>query len=92
MCVAGFITSLLLLFPFNWIFSIVGIHACKKHGKRGKGLGIFGLIWSIVTTILFCAIVGCGIVALNNFSSDFDADEFEDTIQEIMEEYEDYDF
>ena len=92
MCIAGFITALLLLFPFNWIFSIVGIHACKKHGKRLKGLGIFGLVWSIITTLLFVGIVGCGIVAFNSFSSDFDVDEFEDTIQEIMEEYEDYDY
>jgi hypothetical protein len=90
MCVAGFVTALLGLFPFNWIFSIVGIHACKKHGKRGKGLGIFGLVWSIITTVLFCAIVGFFIFAINDLNSSVDWDkelqDFYEEIEEVVEE------
>ena len=82
MCVAGFITSLLLLFPFNWIFSIVGIHACKKHGKRGKGLGIFGLIWSIITTLIFVGTIGLFCYGVAEYGGDV-----EDVFDEVVSEY-----
>ena len=67
MCIAGFITSLLGLFPLNLIFSIVGVVGCKKKGLRGKGLGVAGIIISIIEFVLiillFFATIGIGIVA-----------------------------
>ena len=92
MCVAGFITALLGLFPFNWIFSIVGIHACKKHGKRGEGLGIFGLVWSIITTLIFVGVVGCFAYAVAEYGGDY-METFEEIVEEMDDiDLDDYDF
>ena len=64
LCVAGFVTALLGLFPIDLILSIVGIVSCNKHGKRGKGLGIAGIIISILTgfvVIIMIAVLVLGI-------------------------------
>ena len=62
LCVAGFIVSLASIF-FNAFFlapSIVGIilsacgrSQCKNKGYRGNGLGVAGLVISIITLILY---------------------------------------
>ena len=91
LCVAGFITALFQLFPLNFILSIAGMVSCKKHGKRGKGLGIAGLIISILSALIFIGISGAGVVALNSFdSSDVDWDkevqDFYEEIEKVVEE------
>lgn len=91
LCVAGFITALFQLFPLNFILSIAGMVSCKKHGKRGKGLGIAGLIISILSALIFIGVIGVGVAAINSFdSSDVDWDkEVQDFYEEIEKVVED---
>ena len=91
LCVAGFITALFQLFPLNFILSIAGMVSCKKHGKRGKGLGIAGLIISILSALIFIGVIGVGVAAINSFdSSDVDWDkevqDFYEEIEKVVEE------
>lgn len=59
--IAGFITAILQLSPFNLVFSIIGVRACKKYGMRGRGLGFFSIILSLldilVATVILLAFV-----------------------------------
>ena len=91
LCVAGFITALFQLFPLNFILSIAGMVSCKKHGKRGKGWGIAGLIISILSALIFIGVIGAGVAAINSFdSSDVDWDkEVQDFYEEIEKVVED---
>ena len=54
MCIAGFVCSLVLLGILGLIFSLVGINDCNNQGLSGQGLGIAGVIISIVKLSLFC--------------------------------------
>lgn len=59
--IAGFITAILQLSPINLVFSIIGVQACKKYGMRGRGLGVFSIILSLldilVATVILLAFV-----------------------------------
>ena len=62
MCIAGFVCSLVLFGILGLVFSIVGINDCNKQGLGGKGLGIAGMIISIIKVcclILYFTAVGC---------------------------------
>ncbi|MBO4265969.1 MAG: hypothetical protein IK128_06930 [Clostridiales bacterium] len=65
-CVAGFVTAIFQLSPFNLLFSIIGVHECNKYGKRGKGLGILGIILSLFDVIVLTLFFG--IIFLGWFS------------------------
>ena len=62
-CVSGFVCSF-----FNpllgFIFSIVGISQAAKYQDKGKGLGIAGLIISILNMIVMCIAIVCILIAL----------------------------
>ena len=62
-CVSGFVCSF-----FNpllgFIFSIVGISQAAKYQDKGKGLGIAGLIISIINMIVMVIAMICIFVAI----------------------------
>lgn len=62
MCIAGFVCSLALFGVLGLIFSIIGMKECNEKGLNGKGLGIAGLIISIVKIaliVLYFTCLGC---------------------------------
>lgn len=62
MCIAGFVCSLALFGVLGLIFSIIGMKECNEKGLNGKGLGIAGLIISIVKMtllVLYFTCLGC---------------------------------
>ncbi len=91
-CVAGFVTAIFQLSPFNLIFSIIGVHECKKYGKRGMGLGVFSIIFSlldiIVITVIMLAILGFSAITLPFGISDYvtKSKEAEESIKEHNEQ------
>lgn len=93
-CVAGFVTAIFQLSPFNLIFSIIGVHECKKYGKRGMGLGVFSIIFSlldiIVITVIMLAILGFSAITLPDGISDYvsKSKEAEESIKEHNEQVE----
>ena len=50
-CIAGFIMPFLFFGAIGLPLSIIGVFDCKKNGKRGKGLGIAGIVLSILNII-----------------------------------------
>ena len=59
-CIAGFIMPFLFLGAIGLPLSIIGVFDCKKNGKRGKGLGIAGIILNalnIVEVIVTCILL-----------------------------------
>ena len=59
-CIAGFIMPFLFLGAIGLPLSLIGFFECKKNGKRGKGLGIAGIILNalnIVEVIVTCILL-----------------------------------
>ena len=59
-CIAGFIMPFLFFGAIGLPLSIIGVFDCKKNGKRGKGLGIAGIILNalnIVEVIVTCILL-----------------------------------
>lgn len=59
MCIAGFVCALVLPGVLGLIFSIIGIKECDEKGMNGKGLGIAGLVISIVKLALIVMWLSC---------------------------------
>ena len=58
LAVVGFI---LTFFPcisiIGWVLCIVALFQIKSRGEKGKGLAIAGIIWPLVATVIFIAII-----------------------------------
>ena len=50
-CIAGFILPFLFFGAIGLPLSILGVVDCNKNGKRGKGLGIAGIVLSILNIL-----------------------------------------
>lgn len=61
-CIAGFILPFLFFGAIGLPLSILGVVDCNKNGKRGKGLGIAGIIFSILNILE--TIIGVGFLYL----------------------------
>lgn len=67
MCIAGFICGLVLTGVLGLIFSIIGIKECNERGYSGKGLGIAGLVISLIKLgliVLFLSCWGCACASI----------------------------
>lgn len=50
-CIAGLIMPFIFMGAIGLPLSILGVVDCNKNGKRGKGLGIAGIIFSILNIL-----------------------------------------